>query len=47
MSLLTFFDLDVFLEELHAELKTEGLTDRQIKTCIAAALRRACEEGDA
>lgn len=47
MTLTTFFDLDTFLAELHAELKTEGLGDRQIKRCIAAALRRALEEGDA
>ena len=46
MSLTTFFDLDLFLTELHAELKAEGLPDRKIKTCIAAALRRACEEGE-
>lgn len=46
MALTTFFDLDTFLEELHAEFRAEGVPDRKIKTCIAAALRRALEEGE-
>lgn len=47
MTLTTFFDLDAFLGELMAELKAEGMCEKKAKRCIAAALRRACEEGDA
>lgn len=46
MSLQIPFDLDGFLEELHAELLTEGVSDRVIKRSIAAALRKTLEEGE-
>lgn len=46
MSLQIPFDLDGFLEELHAELRTYGVSDRVIKRSIAAALRKTLEEGE-